>query len=122
VVAELSVGHVLSVAGLRQLDNAIETTVFTKLISRLMDGDQYRELQEHLIENPAIGNLIQGSGGLRKIRWKIAGRGKRGGVRVIYYWAVSADQIRMLYVYSKTDQEDLTKDQLKVLRQLVEKW
>ncbi len=122
MVAELSVGHVLSVAGLRQLDNAIETTVFTKLISRLMDGDQYRELQEHLIENPAIGNLIQGSGGLRKIRWKIAGRGKRGGVRVIYYWAVSADQIRMLYVYSKTDQEDLTKDQLKVLRQLVEKW
>ena len=121
-VAELSVGHVLSVAGLRQLDNAIETTVFTKLISRLMDGDQYRELQEHLIETPAIGNLIQGSGGLRKIRWKIAGRGKRGGVRVIYYWAVSADQIRMLYVYSKTDQEDLTKDQLKVLRQLVEKW
>ena len=122
MVAELSVGHVLSVAGPRQLDNAIETTVFTKLISRLMDGDQYRELQEHLIENPAIGNLIQGSGGLRKIRWKIAGRGKRGGVRVIYYWAVSADQIRMLYVYSKTDQEDLTKDQLKVLRQLVEKW
>ncbi len=100
----------------------IETTVFTKLISRLMHDDQYRELQEHLIEKPEIGDLIQGSGGLRKIRWKLTGRGKRGGVRIIYYWAASADQIRMLYVYSKTDQEDLTKDQLKVLRHIVEKW
>ena len=100
----------------------IETTVFTKLISRLMHDDQYRELQEHLIENPEIGDLIQGSGGLRKIRWKLTGRGKRGGVRIIYYWAALADQIRMLYVYSKTDQEDLTKDQLKVLRHIVEKW
>ena len=87
-----------------------------------MQDDQYRELQERLIENPEIGDLIQGSGGLRKIRWKLTGRGKRGGVRVIYYWAVSVDQIRMLYVYSKSDQENLTKDQLKVLRQIVERW
>jgi hypothetical protein len=100
----------------------IETTVFTKLIGQLMDDDHYCELQALLIENPEIGGLIQGSGGLRKIRWKRTGRGKRGGVRVIYYWAISADQIRMLYVYSKSDQENLTKDQLKVLRQIVERW
>jgi hypothetical protein len=100
----------------------VETTVFTRLIAQLMHDDQYRELQEHLIENPEIGDLIQASGGLRKIRWKLSGRGKRGGVRVIYYWAVSADQIRMLYVYSKSDQKDLTKDQIKVLRQLVGRW
>ena len=100
----------------------VETTVFTKLIGQLMDDDHYRELQELLIENPEIGDLIKGSGGLRKIRWKLSGRGKRGGVRVIYYWAVSVDQIRMLYVYSKSDQENLTKDQLKVLRQIVERW
>ena len=99
----------------------IETIVFTRLIGQLMNDDQYRELQERLVENPAIGDLIQGSGGLRKIRWKLTGRGKRGGVRVIYYWAVSTDQIRMLYVYSKSDQEDLTKDQLKVLRQVVQR-
>jgi hypothetical protein len=100
----------------------VETTVFTRLIAQLMQDDQYRELQERLIENPEIGDLIPGSGGLRKIRWKLSGRGKRGGVRVIYYWAVSADQVRMLYVYSKSDQKDLSKDQLKVLRQLVERW
>ena len=69
-----------------------------------MDDDQYRELQEFLIEKPEIGDIIQGSGG------------------VLYYWTVSADQIRMLYVYSKGDQKDLTKDQLKELRQVVERW
>ena len=100
----------------------VETAAFTKLISQLMDDDQYRELQVLLIENPEIGDLIQGSGGLRKIRWQLTGRGKRGGVRVIYYWAVSADQIRMLYVYSKSDRENLTKNQLKVLRQVAERW
>jgi len=100
----------------------IETTMFTRSIGQLMHDDQYRELQEWLIENPEIGDLIRGSGGLRKIRWKLTGRGKRGGVRVIYYWAVSADQIRMLYVYSKSDHENLTKDQLTLLRQLVERW
>jgi len=99
----------------------VETTVFTRLIGLLMHDDQYRELQERLIENPEIGDLIQSSGGLRKIGWKLTGRGKRGGVKVIYY-AVSADQIRMLYVYSKSDQKDLTKDQLKVLRQVVARW
>jgi len=88
----------------------VETTVFNRLIAQLMHDDQYRELQDRLIENPEIGDLIQGSGGLRKIRWKLTGRGKRGGLKVIYYWAVSADQ------------KDLTKDQLKVLRQLVERW
>ena len=80
----------------------IETTVFTELIGHLMDDDQYREPQVLLVENPEIGDLIQGSGGLRKIRWKLSGRGKRGGVRVIYYWAVSADQIRMRKANSKT--------------------
>ena len=100
----------------------VETTVFTRLIGQLMNDDHYRQLQERLIENPESGDLVQGSGGLRKIRWKLAGRGKRGGVRVIYYWAVSADEIRMLYVYAKSDQEDLTKDQLKLLRQVVERW
>ena len=58
----------------------IETTVFTKLIGQLMDDEQYRELQELLIENPELGDLMQGSGGLRKIRLKRTGRGKRGGV------------------------------------------
>ena len=98
----------------------LETTVFTKIVQVLMPDDEYRLLQNHLIEFPEAGDLIKGSGGLRKIRWKLEGRGKRGGVRVIYYWAVTDDQIFMLFAYAKNEQEDLTKDQLSVLKKLVE--
>jgi len=100
----------------------IETTIFTRLITRMMDDDHYRELQEVLIGDPETGDVIPGSGGLRKIRWRVAGRGKRGGVRVIYYRVNAADQIYMLYVYAKSKAEDLTRDQLKALRQIVERW
>ena len=100
----------------------IETTVFTRLITRLMDDDHYRELQEVLIGNPDTGDVIPGSGGLRKMRWRLAGSGKRGGVRVIYYRVMPAEQIYMLYVYAKNAEEDLSRDQLKVLRQIVDRW
>ena len=100
----------------------IETTIFTKLITRLMDDDHYQELQEVLIGSPETGSVIPGSGGLRKIRWRVAGRGKRGGVRVIYYRVNMADRIYMLYAYAKNEAEDLTRDQLKALRQIVERW
>jgi hypothetical protein len=65
--------------------------------------------------------IISQSGGLRKIRWSRAGRGKRGGVRAIYYWIVAKDQILMLFLYSKNEKDDLTSTQLKVLREIVEK-
>ena len=100
----------------------VETRIFTSLISQLMEDEQYRELQLALVENPILGSLIPGSGGLRKIRWKLPGTGKRGGVRVIYYRAASADQIRMLYVCAKNRQVNLTREQLKQLRQIVERW
>ena len=100
----------------------IETSVFTRLIRELMDDDNYRELQEALVQQPDAGDLIKGSGGLRKVRWKLEGRGKRGGVRIIYYWMTADDQLWMLYGYAKPSQEDLTKEQLKVLREIVERW
>ena len=100
----------------------IETTVFTRLIRKLMDDDNYTELQETLIQKPNAGDLIPGSGGLRKVRWKVEGKGKRGGVRIIYYWMTSDEQLWMLYGYAKTKKEDLTKEQLKILRDIVERW
>ena len=100
----------------------IETTIFTRQITRLMDDDHYRELQEILIGNPDTGDVIPGSGGLRKMRWRLAGRGKRGGVRVIYYRVMMAERIYMLYMYAKNEAEDLSQDQLKALRQIVERW
>lgn len=100
----------------------IETSVFTRIIMELMSDDQYRELQAALVTDPKTGDLIKGTGGLRKVRWKLPGGGKRGGARIIYYWAVSDDQIYMLYGYAKNEQADLTKDQIKALKQIVEKW
>ena len=100
----------------------IETDTFTKRIQELMDDDQYAAFQAELIRRPDMGDLIPGSGGLRKVRWQLEGQGKRGGARIIYYW-VSADyQIRMLYAYKKAKQDNLTPEQLKALRQIVERW
>ena len=85
-----------------------------------MSDELYAGLQEAIIRAPDIGDIIPGSGGLRKVRWKVAGRGKRGGVRVIYYWITQEDQIYMLFAYKKAKQENITKPQLKLLKQLVE--
>ena len=89
----------------------IETPVFTK---------EVRSLQTALVLRPEQGQVIPGSGGLRKIRWKAKSRGKRGGLRVIYYWITSENAIYMLLVYEKSAQEELTPAQAKVLRRLVQ--
>ncbi len=96
----------------------IETTIFTKEIERLILDDHYRRLQTTLMLKPDAGKLIKGSGGLRKIRWNLPGTGKRGALRIIYYWN-PPDTIFMLFPYRKTEQENLTPDQLKLLRRMV---
>jgi mRNA-degrading endonuclease RelE of RelBE toxin-antitoxin system len=100
----------------------VETQVFTRVITDLLDDDEYKELQEALVNRPDLGDLIKGSGGLRKVRWKLKGSGKRAGIRVIYYWVVDEDHIRMLYAYPKGKQEDLSKDQVAQLKAIVERW
>lgn len=100
----------------------VETSVFTRLIRELMSDDEYRLLQEALIIRPDSGDLIKGGGGIRKWRWQADGHGKSGGARVIYYWAVSEDEIRMLYVYRKSRQSDLTQKQIVALREIVQRW
>ena len=96
-----------------------ETPVFTKQVDRLLDPESYRLLQLRLVQEPEAGVLMRGTGGLRKIRWQGSGRGKRGGVRAIYYWATSHNEILMLLMYPKLERDDLSANQKKVLAALV---
>jgi len=99
----------------------IETSVFTRRVTELLPDDEYRELQAMLVDRPDAGSLIPGGSGLRKIRWSASGHGKRGGARIIYYWATPQERILMLYIYAKNETENLTPGQTKTLKQIVEK-
>jgi len=97
----------------------VETHIFTRQVLLLLKDDEYRLLQSVLANRPDAGVVIPSSGGLRKMRWGMAERGKRGGVRVIYYWAVKQERILMLLIYPKNVKDDLTQEQLKILRKIV---
>lgn len=97
----------------------LETSVFTRAVVDLMDDEAYRSMQLALLLRPESGSTIRGSGSLRKLRWSLKGQGKRGGIRVIYFWDEASETFYMLYVYRKSAQEDLTAQQRKVLSRLV---
>ena len=73
-------------------------------------------MQAFLTLRPDAGSVMKGTGGMRKLRWAGSGRGKRSGLRVIYYWWVKTERISLLMVYPKNEQDDLTADQLKQLK------
>lgn len=98
-----------------------ETTLFTRqVVEKLADSD-YLELQAALILQPELGDLIPETGGLRKVRWAETrrGKGKRGGLRVIYYWYPAEALIYLLVIYSKSERDDLSAEEKKTLRKLV---
>lgn len=97
----------------------VETPIFTKVITRLLDDESYRALQVALMLRPEQGPTIGGTSGARKLRWARPGGGKRGGLRVIYYWAPSEAVFYMLYAYAKNEEGDLTPAQARVLGQLI---
>lgn len=97
----------------------IETSVFTRQIIELLDDDEYQALQTELMINPAKGDLIKEGGGIRKVRCAAKGKGKSGGIRVIYYWLCEDGQILMLLAYPKSAQDNLTDQQTAVLKNLV---
>ena len=96
----------------------IETSIFTKQIVKLLPDTRYRMLQSTLMLNPGAGAIIKGSGGLRKVRWNLPGAGKRGALRIIYYFD-QPKTIYMLFMYKKNEQEDLTPEQVKILKKAV---
>lgn len=101
----------------------LETPAFTRQIVALMSDADYAALQGALVVDPEAGDLIQGTGGLRKIRWQEPERrkGKRGGTRIIYYWYEPRTVIYMLLAYSKGERDDLSAREKRTLKQLVAK-
>ena len=91
----------------------IETSLFSRLLDEYLTDEEYRALQSGLMLRPQAGPIIKNSGGVRKIRWGSRGKGKSGGVRVIYYWATSDGQIFFLTLYGKGEKEDLDADDLR---------
>lgn len=85
----------------------------------MLPDDEYRLLQEALLRRPAQGSLIEGTGGIRKLRWGEEGRGKRGALRVIYFWHVQREMLLMLFLYRKSEQKDLRAEQKRVLAKVV---
>jgi len=100
----------------------IETPIFTADVCALLSDEEYAALQQHLVAQPNAGPVIAGTGGLRKIRWAVAGKGKRGGIRVIYYHVVAQAQIRMILIYRKGIKDDLTPKEKTALRKINAEW
>jgi len=97
----------------------IETPIFTKRIVGVLSDEEYKRLQIALIMNPEAGSIIPGGGGLRKLRWSYSGIGKRGGLRIIYYLSKERESIYMLLPYKKSKQENLTREQMKILAEYI---
>jgi hypothetical protein len=93
----------------------IEATAFTKHVYDYLSEDEYLGLQSYLLQYPESGKIVRGSGGVRKVRWAISGKGKSGGVRVIYYFKKQDDEIWFLTIYSKSEVESIPAH---VLRQI----
>ncbi|MGK4341635.1 toxin [Pseudomonas oleovorans] len=99
----------------------LETTTFTATVGSYLEDDQYRLLQSELLANPNAGDVMPRTGGFRKLRWadERRGKGKRGGLRVIYYWLMGDGQFWMFAIYDKDELENLTADQEKALRNAI---
>ncbi|QOL24924.1 type II toxin-antitoxin system RelE/ParE family toxin [Thalassotalea sp. LPB0316] len=100
----------------------IESSIFEKHRQSYMSDDEYRAFQQELLINPLQGDVIQGTGGLRKIRVAAKGKGKRGGARIIYYYFVQYRRFYLLTVYAKNEMADLTASQKAQLKDFMEVW
>ncbi|MEP3351507.1 MAG: type II toxin-antitoxin system RelE/ParE family toxin [Marinomonas sp.] len=98
----------------------IETSIFTKVLPSYLSDDDYRGLQSYLLQKPDAGDIVRGSGGVRKVRWAPSGKGKSGGVRAIYYWKKSEHEIWMLTMYSKSESSTIAPHVLKQIAEAID--
>jgi hypothetical protein len=98
----------------------IETKLFTRLAEEYLGDDGLLELQVYLLAQPEIGKVIAGSGGVRKLRWAMPGRGKRGGLRVIYFLRTRQEEIWLLTLYAKNVSENISSAMLKKIKATID--
>ena len=98
----------------------IETSLFSRIRDSCFSDVEFHRLQLHLVEKPHAGDVIRGTGGARKIRWRGKGHGKRGDIRVIYYWITKDDQILLLTAYAKNEMTDLSDAARSEIRRLIQ--
>lgn len=98
----------------------IETRLFTRLADEHLSDDDLSRLQVYLNENAETGDIIRGSGGVRKLRWAAAGRGKRGGLRIIYYLRSKQGEIWLLTLYAKNEAESISGPILKKIKEEID--
>lgn len=94
----------------------VETRLFSSLVQQYLSDDEYSALQREVMANPEAGDVIRGSGGVRKLRWGVAGRGKRGGLRIIYYLRTRQGEVWMLTLYAKNEAESIAGHVLKKIK------
>jgi hypothetical protein len=85
----------------------IEQPIFTKLLLQLVDDNAYRRSQNELAANPEKGPMVKGTGGVRKIRMRLSGRGKSGGARILYLWFPRQEAIVLYLIYTKGEMENI---------------
>lgn len=100
----------------------IESFEFADKVNGYLSDENYGELQFYLVNHPESGDVIRGGGGLRKLRWATGTKGKRGGYRVIYFFHIEGENILMVDIYSKNEQEDLTREQLSYFKDLIKQY
>jgi hypothetical protein len=105
---------------MRLMFEFIESPLFTRICGHYLNDDEYGKLQNKLNERPESGAVVPGSGGVRKIRWAIEGRGKQGGLRVIYYLRRQPDEIWMLTIYGKNVRENVPAHILRAMKEAIE--
>jgi len=96
------------------------TSRYARRVAKLLPPDEQLAMELHIAQNPDAHPVIPGAGGIRKARWGRLGQGKRGGVRAIYYFASTAGTMYLLDIYAKNQKADLTPDDKKELKRIVE--
>jgi len=99
--------------------NLYVTSAYERAVRKLLSENARREMEAAIIAKPEAGPVVQGTGGIRKLRWAGSGRGRRGGIRTIYFWHVGPEAVYMLTAYAKADRDDLTAADRKALARLV---